>query len=58
MTGAQVDSVIIDGEFRKRAGKLIYPAERLRQRTQALQAASARIIAASGVAIPGIALQA
>ena len=58
VTGAQVDSVIIDGEFRKRGGRLVYPAERLRQRTQALCAASARIIAASGVAIPGIALQA
>lgn len=56
-TGANVDTVMIDGALCKRGGKLLYPADTLARRIRELHAASARIIAASKVKIPGIALR-
>ena len=49
-----VDTVIVDGEFRKRDGKLTFPADVLRKRIAELTESGARIMREGGFKVaPG-----
>lgn len=51
-SGANVDSVFIDGQAMKRGGKLTFPAQVLGQRKQELVQSVSRLMAEAGVRLP------